>query len=390
MATQDALTAVTPVLLHGESCPFVGGDVTPGLLPCLIRTIDGVGVATPCHWPVCGHAYHALCLARSRAHVWCMQCAVCRQGWQPGFDAELEALCCWLGIDWHALQLQDPVPVQPTLSQPAPAETSDEEPARGAGEPVATALASHRLWLAAGPPVAGDRLPAANSWLFVPLPLAGGGCCSPTLTTNGPAGVRAFFSFAVRLRSRCLSSSSLSKPCKPLPFMTAVNYPPRKPCWSLPFERPLRPCRHTFSYTSRGSWSVAWLTGVTSLLRLRRLFCSCFLESAWPRIWAASQTVSVPALATLCPTPSPRLPARRRPLVSRVALPLNFPRNRRHWHSHRPQPPSPSTSRGSRQRPHTCLAGTLAPCHPASSELPAHWRSCGYCPLSRAGASTQT
>ena len=100
-----------------------------------------------------------------------MQCAVCRQGWQPGFDAELEALCCRLGIDWHALQLQDPVPVQPRL-QPAPAETSDVEPAPGAGEPVATALASHRPWLAAGPPVAG-----------VPLLLAGGGLL---LTTNGP------------------------------------------------------------------------------------------------------------------------------------------------------------------------------------------------------------
>ena len=45
-----------------------------------------------------------------------MQCALCRQGWRPAFDSDLEAKCGQLGKDWHALQLHDPVPVQPLPS----------------------------------------------------------------------------------------------------------------------------------------------------------------------------------------------------------------------------------------------------------------------------------
>ena len=66
-----------------------------------------------------------------------MQCALCRQGWRPAFDTDLEALCGQLGIDWHALQLHDPVPVQFPLSAgvasvdadacPLPADASSKE-----------------------------------------------------------------------------------------------------------------------------------------------------------------------------------------------------------------------------------------------------------------------
>ena len=120
VGTHEALTVATP--------PFPSGEVTPGFQPCSPQNVDvcpacldpvvpeGAGPATACRWPVCGHSYHALCLARSRAHVQRMQCALCRQGWRPAFDSDLEALCGQLGIDWHALQLHDPVPVQPPPS----------------------------------------------------------------------------------------------------------------------------------------------------------------------------------------------------------------------------------------------------------------------------------
>ena len=100
--------------------PFPSGEATPGFQPCPPQNVDvcpacldpvvpeGAGPATACRWPVCGHSYHALCLARSRAHVQRMQCALCRQVWRPAFDSDLEALC--------ALQLHDPVPVQPPPS----------------------------------------------------------------------------------------------------------------------------------------------------------------------------------------------------------------------------------------------------------------------------------
>ena len=73
VATHEALTAATP--------PFPGGDVTPGFQPCPLQHVDvcpacldpalpeGTGPGTACRWPVCGHSYHALCLARSRAHA---------------------------------------------------------------------------------------------------------------------------------------------------------------------------------------------------------------------------------------------------------------------------------------------------------------------------------
>ena len=51
-------------LVAAATPPFTSGDVTPGFQPC-----PSSGPATACRWPVCGHSYHALCLARSRAHV---------------------------------------------------------------------------------------------------------------------------------------------------------------------------------------------------------------------------------------------------------------------------------------------------------------------------------
>ena len=86
VATQDALTAANPARPLGE---------TSRLLPCLILTIAPLVctlfflVASVRLLLVTGPRADTptMCLARSRAHVWCMQC------WQPGFDTELEALC---------------------------------------------------------------------------------------------------------------------------------------------------------------------------------------------------------------------------------------------------------------------------------------------------------
>ena len=117
VGTHEAVTVATP--------PFPSGEVTPGFEPCPPQNVDvcpaclglvvaeGAGPATACRWPVCGHSHHALCLARSRAHVQRTQCALCRQGWRPAFDSDLEALCGQLGIDWHALH-------DPCLSSPRP------------------------------------------------------------------------------------------------------------------------------------------------------------------------------------------------------------------------------------------------------------------------------
>ena len=103
VGTHEAVTVATP--------PFPSGEVTPGFEPCPPQNVavcpacldpvlpEGAGPATACRWPVCGHSYHALCLARSRAHVQRMQCALCRQGSRQAFDSDLEALCGQLGID---------------------------------------------------------------------------------------------------------------------------------------------------------------------------------------------------------------------------------------------------------------------------------------------------
>ena len=197
VGTHEAVTVATP--------PFPSGEVTPGFEPCPPQNVavcpacldpvlpEGAGPATACHWPVCGHSYHALCLARSRAHVQRMQCALCRQGWRPAFDSDLEALCGQLGIDWHALQLHDPVPVQPAPSAGVASDDADVAIAPAAPEldafvtsaPVAPATlvepapppaVGPHTWTAARPPLAGGQVPPVNSWFFVPLLLAGGGC----------------------------------------------------------------------------------------------------------------------------------------------------------------------------------------------------------------------
>ena len=141
VGTNEAVTVATT--------PFPSGEVTPGFQPCPPQNVDvcpacldpvvpeGAGPATACRWPVCGHSYHALCLARSRAHVQRMHCALCRPGWRPAFDSDLEALCGQLGIAWHALQLRDPVPVQPPPSAGVASVDAD----------VAMALAAPELML---------------------------------------------------------------------------------------------------------------------------------------------------------------------------------------------------------------------------------------------------
>ena len=182
VGTHEAVTVATP--------PFPSGEVTPGFEPCPPQNVavcpacldpvlpEGAGPATACRWPVCGHSYHALCLARSRAHVQRMQCALCRQGWRPAFDSDLEALCGQLGIDWHALQLHDPVPVQPAPSAGVASDDADVAMAPAAPELdafVTAAPVAPANLVEPAPPLAEGQVPPVNSWFFVPLLLAGGG-----------------------------------------------------------------------------------------------------------------------------------------------------------------------------------------------------------------------
>ena len=98
-----------------------------------------------------------------------MQCALCRQGWQPAFDAELEALCAQLGIDWHALQQSAPATGVTSVAAAVPFVAA-------ASDAVGPAVVPRGAFAAPAPPEPVARLPeqavGAHPWTDVGPPPA--------------------------------------------------------------------------------------------------------------------------------------------------------------------------------------------------------------------------
>ena len=387
-------------------------EVTPGFEPCPPQNVavcpacldpvlpEGAGPATACRWPVCGHSYHALCLARSRTHVQRMQCALCRQGWRPAFDSDLEALCGQLGIDWHALQLHDPVPVQPAPSAGVASDDADVAMAPAAPEldafvasaPVAPAnlvepapppAVGPDTWTAARPPLAEGQVPPVNSWFFAPLLLAGG-ClllqnaerqwsAHPVLAVGWQAAVS---QLVVLRRCLCLGSCLSLRPCRMLlPWMVDV-LPRPKPCWCRRSVRRAQPCRPTRLCIFGGCWSDALHRTAMSLPPLRKRCCKFSDLSVLAdrlRSGASPPVVSLrPAALTVAPVPA-----------SSLCLPVELPGPPSLPSAAPARPPSRSSWTSQRSGgpagPRPGAGATPAPWHsrpqPESLDFPGPWQA---------------